>query len=95
MIESKRSLKKIGIFILFFESTIVKNQPVYCRAREETRVKQRDDVSSSANIWERVSSEVDTSNAKSGFHSQDVTRMKDLIVDLKRDKAAPGNIVDA
>jgi hypothetical protein len=52
-------------------------------------------VNSSANIWERVASEVDTSNAKSGFHSQDVTRMKDLIVDLKRDKAAPGNIVDA
>ncbi|KAI8876139.1 hypothetical protein K501DRAFT_289043 [Backusella circina FSU 941] len=65
------------------------------RAREETRIKQRDDVNSSANIWERVASEVDTSNAKSGFHAQDVTRMKDLIVDLKRDKAAPGNIVDA
>jgi hypothetical protein len=64
------------------------------REREELVVKSRDDVTASSNVWDRVSREVDTSNAKTGYHTQDVSRMKELMVDLKKDSKAPGNIVE-
>ncbi|GAA5816354.1 hypothetical protein MFLAVUS_009882 [Mucor flavus] len=65
------------------------------REREETTVKKRDDVAASSNVWDRVTREVDTSNAKTGYHTRDVTRMKELMLDLKRDTKAPGNIIEA
>ncbi|GAA5805781.1 clathrin light chain [Helicostylum pulchrum] len=65
------------------------------REREETTVKKRDDVAASSNVWDRVTREVDTTNAKTGYHTRDITRMKDLMLDLKRDTKAPGNIIEA
>ncbi|KAI8372188.1 clathrin light chain [Blakeslea trispora] len=65
------------------------------REREETHQKSNEQVASSGNIWERVVKEVDVTNAKTGYHTQDVSRMKDLMLDLKRDSKAPGNIVEA
>ncbi|KAI9339730.1 clathrin light chain [Pilaira anomala] len=65
------------------------------REREETTVKNRDDVAASSNVWDRVTREVDTSNAKTGYHTRDVSRMKELMLDLKRDTKAPGNIIEA
>ncbi|KAI8973505.1 clathrin light chain [Mycotypha africana] len=65
------------------------------REREDTNDKKRDEVSSSANVWERVAREVDLTNAKTGYHTHDVGRMKELMMELKRDTKAPGNIVQA
>ncbi|KAL9548578.1 hypothetical protein MBANPS3_005612 [Mucor bainieri] len=65
------------------------------REREENTQKNREEVASSGNIWDRVAREVDISNAKTGYHTQDVTRMKELMLDLKRDEKAPGNIIEA
>lgn len=65
------------------------------REREQNIEKSRNDVSASANIWDRVAQEIDISNAKTGYHSQDVSRMKELLLDLKKDSKAPGNIVEA
>ncbi|CAO3614808.1 unnamed protein product [Mucor fragilis] len=65
------------------------------REREENTQKNREEVASSGNIWDRVAREVDISNAKTGYHTQDVTRMKELMQDLKRDEKAPGNIIEA
>lgn len=68
---------------------------LFNREREETTVKNRDDVAASSNVWDRVTREVDTSNAKTGYHTRDVSRMKELMLDLKRDSKAPGNIIEA
>ncbi|OBZ86101.1 Clathrin light chain [Choanephora cucurbitarum] len=65
------------------------------REREEVHQKSIEQVASSGNIWERVVKEVDATNAKTGYHSHDVSRMKELMVDLKRDSKAPGNIIEA
>lgn len=65
-----------------------------CREREEQYFKEREEASS-ANIWERVVREFDVSNAKSGHHVRDVSRMKQLMLDLRKDAKAPGTIVDA
>ncbi|KAF1804254.1 clathrin light chain [Mucor lusitanicus] len=65
------------------------------REREENTQKNREEVASSGNIWDRVAREVDISNAKTGYHTQDVSRMKELMLDLKRDEKAPGNIIEA
>ncbi|KAG1464780.1 hypothetical protein G6F56_005013 [Rhizopus delemar] len=65
----------------------------YFRAREESTEKSREQVSSSSNVWERVVSEIDIKSAKSGYHTRDVSRMKDLMMDLRKDASAPGNIV--
>ncbi|KAL0141036.1 clathrin light chain [Mucor lusitanicus] len=58
------------------------------REREENTQKNREEVASSGNIWDRVAREVDISNAKTGYHTQDVSRMKELMLDLKRDEKA-------
>lgn len=65
------------------------------REREENTVKNREEVASSGNIWDRVAREVEVSNAKTGYHTQDVARMKELMLDLKKDEKAPGNIIEA
>ncbi|CEP19656.1 hypothetical protein [Parasitella parasitica] len=65
------------------------------RAREDDTLKSREEVASSGNIWDRVAREVDVGNAKTGHHTQDVTRMKELVLDLKKDEKAPGNIIEA
>ncbi|KAI9486633.1 MAG: clathrin light chain [Benjaminiella poitrasii] len=65
------------------------------REREENHEKSREQVQTSANVWERVTREIDTTNAKTGYHTKDVSRMKELMFDLRKDAKAPGNIVEA
>lgn len=38
-------------------------------------------------------SEVDIKSAKTGYHTRDVSRMKELLLDLRKDTSAPGNVV--
>lgn len=64
------------------------------REREENYFKDREEAQS-ANIWERVVREFDVSNAKSAHHKRDVSRMKQLMLDLRKDSKAPGTIVEA
>ncbi|KAI9493156.1 clathrin light chain [Zychaea mexicana] len=64
------------------------------REREENYLKDREEASS-ANVWERVVREFDVSNAKSAHHTRDVSRMKQLMLDLRKDPKAPGTIVEA
>ncbi|KAI9277031.1 clathrin light chain [Phascolomyces articulosus] len=64
------------------------------REREENYLKDREDASS-ANIWERVVREFEVTNAKSTHHTRDVSRMKQLMLDLRKDPKAPGTIVEA
>ncbi|KAI8089511.1 clathrin light chain [Halteromyces radiatus] len=63
------------------------------RAREENYQKDREETSSSNNIWERVVREFDVTNAKSGHHTRDVSRMKQVMLDLRKVDNAPGNII--
>ncbi|KAG1172433.1 hypothetical protein G6F70_002557 [Rhizopus microsporus] len=63
------------------------------RAREESTEKNRENISSSSNVWERVVSEIDIKSAKTGYHTRDVSRMKELLLDLRKDTSAPGNVV--
>ncbi|KAI8336506.1 clathrin light chain [Chlamydoabsidia padenii] len=63
------------------------------RAREETYQKDREETSTSNNIWERVVREFDVTNAKSGHHTRDVSRMKEVMLDLRKADNAPGNII--
>lgn len=64
-----------------------------CRAREDNYQKDREETSSSNNIWERVVREFDVTNAKTGHHTRDVTRMKEVMLDLRKADNAPGNII--
>ncbi|KAL0073930.1 clathrin light chain [Phycomyces blakesleeanus] len=64
------------------------------REREENYQKDREEAAS-ANVWERVAREVDTSSGKANQPTRDVSRMKDLMLDLRKDPKAPGNIVEA
>ncbi|KAI8875805.1 hypothetical protein K501DRAFT_338483 [Backusella circina FSU 941] len=63
------------------------------REREEQHLKAREATSSSSNVWERVSKEFDVSNAKAAFPTKDVSRMKGIMLDLRKDSNAPGTIV--
>ncbi|CAO3591790.1 unnamed protein product [Absidia cylindrospora] len=63
------------------------------RAREENYQKDREETSTSNNIWERVAREIDVTNAKSGYHTRDVSRMKQVMLDLRKADNAPGNII--
>ena len=72
----------------------IKKKQCYNREREENYLKDREDASS-ANIWERVVREFDVTNAKTGHHTRDVSRMKQLMLDLRKDSKAPGTIVEA
>ncbi|KAI8647167.1 clathrin light chain [Parasitella parasitica] len=65
------------------------------REREDNTAKSREEVASSGNVWDRIAREVNVSNAKTGHHAQNVTRMKELFLDLKKDEKAPGNIIEA
>ncbi|KAG0171406.1 hypothetical protein DFQ28_011087 [Apophysomyces sp. BC1034] len=64
------------------------------REREENYQKDREEASS-ANVWERVVREFDVSNAKNTYQTRDVSRMKQLMLDLRKDANAPGTIVEA
>lgn len=94
MTRSKEQLKKTGKQIKNKGETKADRLGFLIREREELFIKSRDDVGASANVWDRVSREVDTSNAKTGYHTRDVSRMKELMLDLKKDPKAPGNMIE-
>ncbi|KAI8381055.1 clathrin light chain [Radiomyces spectabilis] len=65
------------------------------REREENYQKDREEASS-ANVWERVVREFDlSSSAKAARQTRDVSRMRELMTDLRKDPKAPGTIVQA
>lgn len=64
------------------------------REREQQNLKNRE-MPSTANIWTSVVREVDISNAnkKVAYPTRDVSRMKSILLDLKKDANAPGTII--
>jgi hypothetical protein len=62
------------------------------REREQQNLKSRE-VSTTDNIWQSVVREFDVSNAKKAYPTRDVSRMKSIILDLKKDQNAPGTII--
>ncbi|ORX59781.1 hypothetical protein DM01DRAFT_1381300 [Hesseltinella vesiculosa] len=65
------------------------------RAREEAHQKERDEVSTANNVWERVVREFDIGNVKGNSQTRDVSRMKQIMLDLRKSDNAPGTIVQA
>ncbi|KAI8067815.1 clathrin light chain [Gongronella butleri] len=65
------------------------------RAREEAYQQEREQVSSSANVWERVVREFDVNSNNAKQQSRDVSRMKQIMLDLRKSDNAPGTIVQA
>ncbi|KAI8642480.1 clathrin light chain [Parasitella parasitica] len=63
------------------------------RERENKLLKSREESSASTNIWTSVSREIDISNAKAAYPTRDVSRMKSIILDLRKDQNAPGTII--
>lgn len=63
------------------------------REREENVLKNREQSTNNANIWTSVAREFDISNAKAAYPTRDVSRMKSMILDLKKDQNAPGTII--
>ncbi|EPB86626.1 hypothetical protein HMPREF1544_06602 [Mucor circinelloides 1006PhL] len=63
------------------------------REREDKMLKSREESSASTNIWNSVSREFDISNAKAAYPTRDVSRMKGIILDLRKDQNAPGTII--
>jgi hypothetical protein len=56
--------------------------------------KSREEASS-ANVWTGVAREIDISNAKAAYPTRDVSRMKGMILDLRKDQNAPGTIISS
>ncbi|CAO3665868.1 unnamed protein product [Umbelopsis ramanniana] len=61
------------------------------REKEENEQQEREKAASGT-VWERISREIDF---KSNSSTRDVSRMKQLMTDLRKDSRAPGTIVDA
>ncbi|CAO3687690.1 unnamed protein product [Umbelopsis vinacea] len=61
------------------------------REKEDNDQSEREKAASGT-VWERITREIDF---KSTSSSRDVSRMKQLMMDLKKDSRAPGTIVDA
>jgi hypothetical protein len=61
------------------------------REKEDNDQSEREKAASGT-VWERITREIDL---KSTSSSRDVSRMKQLMMDLKKDSRAPGTIVDA
>jgi hypothetical protein len=49
-------------------------------------------MAASGTVWDRITREIDP---KTNTNTRDVSRMKQLMMDLKKDSRAPGTIVDA
>ncbi|CEP13199.1 hypothetical protein [Parasitella parasitica] len=64
------------------------------REREDKLLKSREESSASTNIWASVSREIDVSNAKAAYPTRDVSRMKSIILDLRKDQSAPDGDID-
>ncbi|KAI7864951.1 clathrin light chain [Mucor mucedo] len=61
------------------------------RDREDKHVLKRQETPS--NIWSGVVSEINITNSKAAFPTRDVSRMKSLLIDLRKDRNAPGTII--
>jgi len=61
------------------------------REKEENDQNEREKAASGT-VWERITREIDL---KSTSSTRDVSRMKQLMLDLRKDSRAPGTIVDA
>lgn len=64
------------------------------REREDKLLKSREEASAT-NVWSSVSREIDISNAKAAYPTRDVSRMKGMILDLRKDQNAPGTIISS
>lgn len=63
------------------------------RRQEAAYLATRNDTTSGT-VWDRVTREVDLSNPKANRNTRDTTRLKQLMLDLKKDPKAPGTIVN-
>jgi len=63
------------------------------RRQEEDYLVSRSDTTSGT-VWERVVKEIDTINPKSNKNQRDTSRMKNLMLDLKKDPKAPGTFIE-
>lgn len=61
------------------------------REREAKHALKRQETPS--NIWTSVVSEINLTNTKAAFPTRDVTRMKSILLDLRKDQNAPGTII--
>lgn len=86
-------MKRTGKWCHFIIFVVPSNTSSSFSEREEQHLKARDATSSSSNVWERVTKEFDVSNAKAAFPTKDVSRMKGIMLDLRKDSNAPGTIV--
>ncbi|KAI8983744.1 clathrin light chain [Pilobolus umbonatus] len=78
----------------FYEDYNEKKQKAIEENREhELQLQKSLGEDTSDNVWGRVHSLINSTHLKADYHSKDVGRMKDLILDLKKDTKAPGNIV--
>ncbi|KAI8997324.1 clathrin light chain [Pilobolus umbonatus] len=78
---------------LFYEEYNDKKQKATEEHREREEVMMRaKEVLATSNIWECVVREFDVSNAKAAS-TRDVSRMKALMLDLRKDNKAPGSII--
>jgi hypothetical protein len=95
MTRDKRLLILTGIVSLWYalqrEFICSLIHRVYDREKEENEQQEREKAASGT-VWERISREIDF---KSTSNTRDVSRMKQLITDLRKDSRAPGTIVDA
>ncbi|RUS24222.1 clathrin light chain, partial [Jimgerdemannia flammicorona] len=62
------------------------------RRHESAYLATRNDTTSGT-VWDRVTREVDLSNPKANRNVRDTARLKQLMLDLKKDSKAPGTIV--
>jgi len=63
------------------------------RRQEEDYLAVRSDTTSGT-VWERVLKEVDVVNPKTNKNQHDTSRMKALMLDLRKDPKAPGTFID-
>jgi hypothetical protein len=81
------------IGFLFTECFTVSNNYYRKKTREKEENEQQErEKAASGTVWERISREIDF---KSNSSTRDVSRMKQLMTDLRKDSRAPGTIVDA
>jgi hypothetical protein len=67
--------------------------PLFFKREREDKVLKNREQTNNANIWTSVAREFDISNAKAAYPTRDVSRMKSIILDLKKDQNAPGTII--
>lgn len=65
---------------------------MWCYREKEENDQNEREKAASGTVWERITREIDL---KSTSSTRDVSRMKQLMLDLRKDSRAPGTIVDA